>query len=113
MRAPERDLLERREKEDRDAIASHPAMSADERDKLIKAGPPESCTTPGVYDRVGCEEPPTREEIAAKRLWSSFTVFTGSDGGNGYDGAYQDAGKMLTEMGQKQGFDAMFSYRFS
>ena len=109
----ERELLERREKEDRDAIAAHASMGGDEVEKLIAAGPPEHCTTPGVYSFVGCEEPPTREQIASKRLWSDFSVFTGNGGGNGYEGAYQDAAKIFTEMGQKQGFDAMFAYRFS
>ena len=155
-KAHERELLERRERRDQEAIAGK-EMTADEAEALVAAGPPEvglggggrgwmhcplrtepsltdargrgggegngkrslsphrpqHCTTPGVYDMVGCEEPPTAAQINEKRLWSDFTVFTGSGGGNGYDGAYQDAAKMFTSLGQKHGFDAMFTYRFS
>lgn len=42
-----------------------------------------------------------------------FSVFTGSGGGNGYDGAYQDAARIFAGLGQRDGFDAMFAYRFS
>ena len=38
---------------------------------------------------VGCEEPPTREQIDAKRLFSDFTVFSGEGSGNGYETSYQ------------------------
>jgi len=48
-------------------------------------------------------------DIDALRLFKDFTV---NDTG-GYEGSYQDAAVTFKEMGRMDGFDAMFSYRFS
>merc|ERR1712194_681814 len=87
-------------------------LSAEEVSNIIAAGPPAKCTTPNVYFKCGCEEPPTLEEINAQRLFQDYTIFQGKTG-TGYDGAYQEAGKLFKELGRMDGFDAMFAYRFS
>jgi hypothetical protein len=114
-KAGEKERLEKLEKEDRARLnawtrSTGCSLSDADVDKLIKAGPPSKCTKSGVYFKCGCEEPPSREEIENNRIFKDFTVFTGKAG---FEASYQEAGKIFKDMGQMNGFDAMFTYRFS
>ena len=88
--------------------ASGRALADEEVDALLAAGPPAKCRTSGVYTKCGCEPPPTREEIEARRYWKDFEIL-----GKGYEGSYQEAAPLFKEIGRMDGFDAMFAYRFS
>jgi len=86
------------------------SLGADEQERLIAAGPPAACTTPGVYDGVGCEEPPSDADVAAQRKFDTFTVFAGK---NGFETSYQEAAKVFADRELIYGFKSMFEYRFS
>ena len=98
-------------------------MDLDEANRLVEVGKPMECTEPKVYDRCGpTEDPPTREQIEAQRLFSDFTIFQGAhaDAGNitgkqlkSYGDGAKEAGNMFRKLGREDGFDAMFTFRFS
>mmetsp|Transcript_56703 Transcript_56703/g.124316 ORF Transcript_56703/g.124316 Transcript_56703/m.124316 type:complete len:367 (+) Transcript_56703:17-1117(+) len=109
----EADRLEKQEKEDKEILANWKhatgkTLSSDEISKLVDAGHPSKCTTPGVYAGCGCEEPPSLEEINRQRLFKDFTIF-----GTGYEGCYTEAAKVFKDIDAMHGFHAMFDYRFS
>eukprot|EP00927_Polykrikos_kofoidii_P055405 TRINITY_DN49665_c0_g1_i1.p1 TRINITY_DN49665_c0_g1~~TRINITY_DN49665_c0_g1_i1.p1 ORF type:complete len:381 (+),score=84.12 TRINITY_DN49665_c0_g1_i1:60-1202(+) len=115
FKAGEKERLEKFEADDRARLQRWEAktgrkMDDAEASKLVEAGPPAKCTTQGIYDRCGCEAPPTLDEIEAHRLFKDFTVFTGKEG---FEASYQEAAKIFKELGRMDGFDAMFTYRFS
>jgi hypothetical protein len=87
-------------------------MAEAEIDTLLAAGPPETCTTAGVYAHCGpaAAGPPPQADVQARRLFDDFSVLAGKDG---YERSYEEAGALLRAMGKSDGFDAMFSYRFS
>jgi hypothetical protein len=88
------------------------AMVPAEIAQLVAAGPPDRCTTPGVYPHCGlaCEAAPSAGEVASRRLFKDFSVLTGKEG---YERSYEEAGALFKSMGKSDGFDAMFSFRFS
>ena len=107
--------MARREAEDVEELRAWEAaagrtLGEEEAAALAAAGPPAACATPGVYHQCGCEAPPSREEVEAKRLFSDFSVFQGKEG---YEASYQEAAKIFKDLGRMDGFDAMFSFRFS
>lgn len=111
----ERERLEKLEVDDKAILKTWESkhgrtMDDAEVDKLVEAGPPAQCTTPGVYFKCGCEEPPTREEVETHRVFKDFTIFTGKEG---FEASYQDAAKIFKDMDLMYGFDFMFAYRFS
>jgi hypothetical protein len=88
-------------------------LDAELAQRLADAGPPASCVTPGVYAGCGpCGTPPTREEIDGRRLFDNFTVFSGA-AGTGYESACREVSPVFKQLGRMDGFDAMFTYRFS
>ena len=101
------------------------SMSLREAQRLVEVGKPATCTVPGVYKNCGlAEPPPARDEIEAQRLFSDFTIFQGKevDASNGvttgkqvktYGQGSKEAGNLFRELGREDGFDAMFTYRFS
>eukprot|EP00929_Paragymnodinium_shiwhaense_P094863 TRINITY_DN55695_c0_g1_i1.p1 TRINITY_DN55695_c0_g1~~TRINITY_DN55695_c0_g1_i1.p1 ORF type:complete len:385 (+),score=82.60 TRINITY_DN55695_c0_g1_i1:91-1245(+) len=115
FKAGEKERLEKAEAEDMARLKSWEAqagrtMDLEEVNKLVEAGPPAKCTTPGIYFKCGCEAPPTREEVESKRLFKEFTIFAGKEG---FEASYQDAAKIFKDLGRMDGFDQMFTYRFS
>lgn len=116
FKAGEKERLEKQEAGDRARLNTWRAanggrdMPDSEVDQLLSAGPPTKCSTKGVYLKCGCEDPPTMEEIDAQRLFKDFSIFQGKEG---FEAAYQDAAKTFKELGRMDGFDAMFTYRFS
>lgn len=84
-----------------------------ELETLLAAGPPATCTTAGVYDRCGGSAPPSVEEIDGQRLFSGFEVFGDGGGGEGWAGDIKGAAKLFDKLGRPDGFDAMFTFRFS
>ena len=57
-------------------------MPAEEVAQLLAAGPPDTCTTTGVYEHCGpaCQAPPSRAEVESRRLFTDFSVLTVRDG---------------------------------
>ena len=113
----ERDRLEGLLAKDTQLLAGWEAsagrtMSKDEVAQLMEAGPPEKCTSPGVYPTCGlmCTEPPTREDVDSRRIFKDFSIFSGTEG---YEACYPEAGALFKSLGKSGGFDAMFTYRFS
>jgi len=89
-------------------------MDEKEVSELIGAGPPSlKCEYDSSQNSVygNLMEEMTTKRISAMRKWKDFSVITNDK--NDYEGCYQEAGRVLTSMGLKEGFDAMFSYRFS
>eukprot|EP00729_Bicosta_minor_P003636 gene3636-6837_t len=99
------------------------AMTLEEAQRLVDAGKPATCTVAGVYQHCGpVEPPPARAEIEAQRLFSDFTIFQGKDADVGnitgkqiktYGQGSKEAGNLFRKLGREDGFDAMFTYRFS
>jgi hypothetical protein len=87
-------------------------MGADEIAALVAAGPPEECAAPGVYPSCGpaCTEPPSREDVDSRRIFKEFSIFRGTEG---YEACYPEAGALFKSLGKSDGFDAMFTFRFS
>lgn len=111
----EKERLEKQELEDRALLKAWEqktkrTLEDAEVEALLEAGPPSKCKTPGIYKQCGCEEPPTPQEIERQRLFQDFTIFTGKAG---FEASYQEAAKIFKELGRMDGFDAMFTYRFS
>jgi hypothetical protein len=111
----EKERLEKQEAEDRALLKAweqkqNRKLQDAEVENLIEAGPPAKCTTVGVYKQCGCEEPPSEQEINGQRIFQDFTIFTGKAG---FEASYQEAAKIFKELGRMDGFDAMFTYRFS
>lgn len=77
------------------------------------AGHPEECELPGIYYKcgkavaLGLSEACELAELEQQRLFTDFKIITEEDGG------YREAGKLLNSLGAMEGFDAMFTYRFS
>ncbi len=87
-------------------------MEADEVAALVAAGPPSECTTQGVYPSCGpaCTEPPSRDQVDSRRIFKDFSIFRGTEG---YEACYPEAGALFKSLGKSDGFDAMFTFRFS
>lgn len=116
LKKAEREKLERTEEDDKKLTSEWQnkkkcLMDMEEVKVLLDAGRPAWCTTPGVYDRCGCEEPPTDEEITKQRLFDDFTIYTHSS--DPYKPACTEAAQLFKDLGHMEGFDAMFAYRFS
>ena len=88
------------------------AIEEDEVAALVAAGPPSVCTTPGVYPSCGpaCTEPPSRDQVNSRRIFKDFSIFRGTEG---YEACYPEAGALFKSLGKSDGFDAMFTFRFS
>merc|ERR1719436_577703 len=99
----------------RKEFAMDTSATADEKPpwhRFLSAGPPETTAIEGVYykcsiEKSQAENPVTLDEIEAQRLFSDFKIITEEDGG------YRECGKLLNKLGHMEGFDAMFTYRFS
>jgi hypothetical protein len=54
------------------------AMTDDDIAKLLAAGPPDKCTTAGIYPHCGvaCVASPSAEEVESRRLFKDFSVLT-------------------------------------
>ena len=99
----EREMMEEMEKKDQALVAAFSekykrALGGEEAAKLSKLEQPEPF-----------EGELLEEDVNQYRIFSDFTVFVDKD----YEGSYQEAGKIFKEMGRSDGFEAMFSYRFS
>lgn len=51
----------------------------------------------------------SEEDIDSRRLFPNFRV----EESGGWEGSYQEAAKLFKELNRMDGFNAMFSYRFS
>ena len=52
----------------------------------------------------------SREEVDSRRIFKDFSIFSGTEG---YEACYPEAGALFKALGKSEGFDAMFTYRFS
>merc|ERR1712176_1470636 len=71
------------------------------------------CTTKGVYFKCGCEEPPTLEEVNAKRCFQDFTILPNVEEGHALPPDLRTFSKICKDRGLMGGFHETFDYRFS
>jgi hypothetical protein len=119
FKAGERDRLEEQEAGDRARLqawkdaSSNQELTDAEIDALVAAGPPARCTTRGVYFKCGCEEPPTLEEVNAKRCFQDFTILPNVEDGHALPPDLRAFSKICKDRGLMGGFHDTFDYRFS
>lgn len=92
---------------------SNRELSDAEVEVLVKAGPPGKCSTKGVYFKCGCEEPPTAEEINARRSFEDFTILPNIEEGHSLAPDLRAFSKICKDRGLTDGFHETFDYRFS
>ena len=119
FKAGERERLEQQEAGDKARLQAwkdannNQDLTDAEVDELVAAGPPAKCITKGVYFKCGCEEPPTLEEINAKRCFQDFTILPNLEEGHALPPDLRTFSKLCKERGLMSGFHETFDYRFS
>lgn len=119
FKAGERERLEEQEAGDKARLEAWKVanngreLSDTEVEALMAAGPPAKCTTRGVYFKCGCEEPPTLEEVNARRCFHDFTILPNLEEGHALNPDLQTFSKMCKDRELMAGFHETFDYRYS
>jgi len=119
FKAGERERLEQQEAGDKARLEAwkvannNRELTDAEIEALMAAGPPAKCTTKGVYFKCGCEEPPTLEEVNARRCFQDFTILPNIEEGHALPPDLKTFSKICKDGGLMNGFHDTFDYRFS
>lgn len=115
----ERERLEQQEASDKARLEAWKAanngreLTDAEVDTLVAAGPPAKCTTRGIYHKCGCEEPPTLEEVNARRCFQDFTILPNLEERQTLPPDLKEFSQICKDRGLMGGFHETFDYRFS
>lgn len=119
FKAGERERLEEQEAGDKARLQAwkdandNQELTDAEVDALVAAGPPGKCTKKGVYFKCGCEEPPTLEEVNARRCFEDFSILPHVEEGHALPPDLRAFSKICKDRGLTNGFHETFDYRFS